>query len=272
MSYFVPGTYRATSRRFARTRARPGYGAMSRWRRPTVSMAGRRVVRGAVARAARSMLNTRTAGFLGIETKYFDNTLVDTAISAATTAAGAEMDPSASSMISTPAVGDGATNRDGKRIVIKNVQIKGMVRRAATEDAVDPPGVNLVYLALVQDTQTNGAQLNSEDVFANASGSVYGNHAPLRNLLYANRFKVLKSTVLDLSARTMSVEGDNLHSTAAVAVPFEWFCPNLDLPVNFNAGTTADVANVTDHSLHVIAYATATGATLTYNSRIRFQG
>lgn len=213
------------------------------------------------------------ASALGVETKFYDTALAATAILNPTDAAGGELDPSATSMISTPAVGDGEQNRDGKRIILKNVQIKGLINRVGTEDAVDPPNSDKVFLALVLDTQSNGAQLNSEDVFKNLSASIFGATTPLRNLLFAQRFRVLKQELFDMDAYNVGVEATNLHSMAGNSKCFEWFLPLKDLPVNFNAGTTASIANVVDNSLHIIGYSTGAGnCTLTYNARIRFQG
>lgn len=176
-------------------------------------------------------------------------------------------------MISTPAVGDGEQNRDGKRIVIKNVQVKGILNRAATEDAVDPPASETVFLALVLDTQSNTAQLNSEDVYKNLAGTALGAASPLRNLLFGSRFRILKSQVFNLNSYNVGVEGNNLHSIGGVCAEFDWFIPFKEgLIVNFNAGTTSSIANVVDNSLHLVGYSISGNNTLTYNARIRFQG
>lgn len=211
------------------------------------------------------------AAELSVEKKFYDTALAASAIGVATDASGGERDPSVTSMISTPAVGDNEQNRDGKKILIKSVLIKGQIQRTGSEDIVDPPATNKVMVSLVLDTQSNGAQMNSEDCYKNLSASVLGNATPLRNLLFANRFKVLKSEIFDLTVQAMAQEADNLYASAGTGECFEWYLP-MSLLVNFNAGTTADIANVVDNSLHVIAYAVSAGATITYNARIRFQG
>jgi len=219
----------------------------------------------------RSVANARTAGFLGIEKKFYDTMLLNAAIAAATDCTGGEYDPSATSMISTPAQGDTEQNRDGKRIRIKSVQVKGTITRGQQEDAIDPAGGDRVFIALVLDTQTNAAQMNSEDCFKNLSAGVTGNSVPMRNLLFGNRFRILKSQEFVMDYPTMGVEGNNLHSINGITRAFDWFVP-LELDVNFNAGTTASVANVIDNSLHIIAYSQTAQPTLTYNARIRFLG
>lgn len=231
---------------------------------------------GAIARARASRRRRTYSSRLGVEKKFYDTMLVATALGAATDATGGEFDPSATSMISTPAVGDSEQNRDGKRIIIKSVQVKGIV----TTDGINAL-TNLssatpceVFVALVLDTQSNGAQLNSEDVFKNLQAQASGNSRPLRNLLFGPRFRVLKEWQLtcragvaanNASATTISVNGD--------VQEFECFLP-LSLLVNFNAGTTSSIANVIDNSLHIVAFSTNTAMTpkISYNARIRFIG
>lgn len=228
--------------------------------------------RGVVARRARAMLNRRTAGFLGIEKKFYDTALAGAAL--ATTTTGGEFDPSATSMISTPAQGDSEQNRDGKRIVIKSVMLNGVINCAAQTAQTVIAEPTQVFVALVLDMQTNGAQLNSEDVFKNTSGATLLGGSVQRNLLFSTRFRVLKewsmyfapqAAVNNASATTVSFTGGSQC--------FDCFLP-LDLNVNFNSGTTASVANVIDNSLHVVAFTNSTSMapTISYNARIRFMG
>lgn len=175
-------------------------------------------------------------------------------------------------MISTPAVGDTAQDRDGKKIQLKNCYIKGTVQIAASELAVAPPSGTQIYIALVLDTQSNAAQMNSEDCFKNLAGNVATNSAPLRNLLQAKRFRILKDELIDMNIDTLSHFAADSFSIAGLLKQFEWFVPLKDMIVNFNGGTTASIANVVDNSLHVIAYATTASSTLSYNARIRFVG
>lgn len=230
--------------------------------------------RGVVARRARALLNRRTAGFLGLERKFYDTAVAIQAIPSPTDCSGGEFDPSATSMISTPAQGDSEQQRDGKRIVIKSVQIEGAIFQPKTTAQTSVDGDNQVFVALVLDMQTNGAQLNSEDVYKNLSGTAALAHRPTRNLLFASRFRVLKEWNLCLKP---SVAANNAGATTvsqgAAREDFTCFIP-MDLNVNFNAGTSASIANVIDNSLHIIAFTSSTAAapTISYNARIRFMG
>lgn len=205
-----------------------------------------------------------------IEVKYYDTGLAATAIAAPTDAAGAELDPSATSMISTPAVGDASNQRDGNQIRMREVEIRGTVQRSIDEAVVDPPAGLTVYLALVLDNQSNGAQMNSEDCFVNTAAAAATAAAPFRNLLFRHRFQILKHQWFDMSHNTLANVAVNSFSTAGVNKEFVWRIPLRDMIVNFNSGTTASIANVVDKSIHLIGYATISTCFVQYNARIRF--
>jgi len=271
--YRSPSWGRARAMSISRSRSRGGAfaGAYAAGR---ASYALRVRGRGVVARRARAMLNRRTAGFLGIERKFYDTMLAATTIAAATDATGGEYDPSATSMISTPVQGDGEQNRDGKRILIDAVEIKGLVSWPAIANDTAMPAGREVFIALVLDTQTNGAQMNSEDCFKNLSANALGNTSPLRNLLFSSRFRVLKEWSVLLEPKTaVNNASATTVSVAGTRGEFDCFIP-LDLNVNFNSGTSASIANVIDNSLHIVAFCSSTtlAPTIGYNARIRFMG
>lgn len=218
--------------------------------------------------------NLRTAGFLSIERKFYDTALASTAITAPGDCTGGEMDPSATSMISTPAVGDGEQNRDGKQIVCLYVEIVGKVGVIGQEAVVGVVPNQSIFLAVVLDKQTNGAQLNSEDVFKNTGNISLLATCPQRNLLFGKRFRILKQKVFHINQPSLAQLAANDFSNNGTERNFRWFIPLKNLKINFNAGTTASVANVLDNSIHVIAYTNSTtGAPfLTYNARLRFMG
>jgi len=236
----------------------------------------RRMTTLALRRAKRiDALNRATRGFLGVERKFYDNGLLAQAIVAGTDASGAELDPSATSMISTPAQGDGEQNRDGKQIACLYLELNGVINIPAVEDVANPIQPVAVYLAVVLDTQTNAAQLNSEDVFKNTAGNALTAASPLKNLLFGKRFRILKSQQFPFPMVQNSVEGDNLHSCTGQQKHFKWFIPLRGLKINFNGGTTASIVNVIDNSIHVIGYCsnvTSITPSLSYNSRLRFMG
>jgi len=213
--------------------------------------------------------NARTGGFLGIEKKFVDYEYGPTAISA--TWAGAESDPTTALCLNVNAQGDGQNQHEGRQYKCSRLQIRGSVHRDATSTQTVVSDGWVVRIVVVLDTQTNGAQLNAEDVMVEETAATL---APFhfRNLQYAKRFRVLKdymfkmepvATVNNASATTVSVGG--LHHTFKLNMP-------LNFPPVNSVGTTAAIASVQDYSIHVIACATLTGLELQYSSRVRFFG
>lgn len=228
---------------------------------------------GSGAVGGRRRQNVRTAGFLGVEHKFYDTSLVNCSVSAAANATGGECDPSVTSMISTPPQGDNASSRDGKRILIESVQIQGVVYIVAKNGNGVMQDYPMVFIALVEDHQTNAAILDSEAVFKNPGGVTGLAASPLKNLLSGNRFTTHKVWQLKLPLPPTVAEGVNDIGIMGQTIPFSMF-KKLAMTVDFNGGTTADIGNVVNNSLHMIAYVNdGNWATkLSYNARIRFVG
>jgi len=246
------------------------YGSMGNSSRKRTRSAGgySRSKRGSVYSRRR---NLRTAGYVGIEKKFYD-TSFSNVVTAPTDATGGEVDPGTVLTVSAPAQGDGEQNRDGKKIVAKYLEVKGTVRTAATiNQTVGPQEVN-VFLACVLDTQTNAAQLNSEDVFKNTAGIAQTAPTPLRDLEYGARFKILKQEVIKLQPN-MQYDGTNIEVGGSLST-FAWYIPLNNLVINFNGTAAAGVASVLDNSIHMIAYTNDVTLTpaLAYNARLRFIG
>lgn len=210
---------------------------------------------------------------MGVEKKFLDSSFTGT-VSVATDCTGGEADPATLLCLTTPVQDDTPSGREGKRITCKYIEIKGTVSAPPVELQANPRVHNKVFVALVLDMQTNQAQLNSEDVFKNTVATVDGNASPLRNLLFADRFRILKHETFNLDMKTLSHFAVDSFSEAGVSRDFSWFVPLKDLPVNFNATATGVIGNVIDNSVHVIAFSTGTGTTTTlaYNARLRFVG
>lgn len=224
--------------------------------------------------ALRSIANSRTAGFLGIETKFYDTFVTPTAIAANATWVGCQKDPiGALACISAPSQGNAEQQRDGKKIVIKSVQISGIVQTLSLTGSAAPTLGHRVFVALVLDTQSNGAQCNSQDVFINQSADQNNATCPVRNLQYAKRFRVLKTWEVDLTATTLSHFAVASFTSLGTNQKFEFYAP-MDLQVNFITGTAAGIAGVVDNSLHVMCITNNVGQvpTISYNARVRFQG
>ncbi len=203
----------------------------------------------------------RTGGFLGIETKFIDYTYASAFVATMT---GAEADPTTADSLSAIAQGDGESNRDGRKCTLISLHMRGHVQLdPVTGSSASSP--KIMRVIVVWDTQTNGTQLNSEDVILAATHVEHG----FRNLQFSKRFRILKDATFTLNPLAGAGDG-TADDFAAVNRSFKWNF-KLGIPV-IHKGTTAVVANITDNSLHVIAFASDINCALRYESRIRFVG
>lgn len=219
--------------------------------------------------------NKRTGGFLGVDLKALDCGFNGVTINYSSDAKNGEILPTSGCVatISSPGVGDTVSDRDGRRINIRNIFVTGNIIINAKTDQADPPTVPHFYCALVLDTQANGAVLNSEDVFTNTVASSLIADTPLRNLEYTDRFKIMASKRVFPKLALSSEDGAYTCSNTPSIVPVRlgW---RGNLPVQFNSGTSADVGNVVDNAVHLIMYVSggAWSASFYGHSRVRFYG
>lgn len=224
----------------------------------------------------RTLLNPRVQGFLGLEKKYFDTAIQATQV--ITNPAGftdgiynPQLSFADSNSVSAPSQGPGPQQRIGKSITITGVYLRGTIFISSQQDIAARPNAFHYFVALVLDTQTNGAQCTSSDIFQNQSAGVSTIHVPLRNLINSKRFRILKSEHGTVQANDYSSDGSSWY-TAGMAHTFDFFVP-LELQVNFADASGSDIANVIDNSLHVVASSNYSGYSfIEYNARIRFLG
>lgn len=252
----------------------------------TAKSIGERIASAARARAAlRRKLAMRTraiAPSLGVELKFLDCAWNSVAIPAGSaTAITMELQPSTgcTNAISVPAQGDGDQNRDGRVYHMKSLFFSGLVSYTSTEDQANVNDYGPLFFALVLDTQTNGAAINSEDVFTNPGTSGLGLFPqPLRNLTNSKRFRVLDSTMVFPNGAYAA--NDNAGTAAFTNTNTPMNPPTVKLSWNGDikvtcTGSTANVSAVSDNSLHIIAFGanvTLGTPTLEGKSRLRFVG
>ncbi len=218
----------------------------------------------------RTRLNKRIGGYLGIEKKFYDTSLSAAALLAST--AGGEHNPSATIALNTVVQGDGESNRDGRQIAMDSITIHGIVHVASAINQTVVDASTYAYIALVQDQQTNGAILTSEEVFENPSAVAGLSPMSFRNLQFIQRFKVLVWKRINLQQQQVSYDGTNLEKGGFVK-PFTLHANLHGIKVNYTASTET-IANIADNSLNIVAFvgAVATTPLLSYNSRLRFYG
>ncbi len=249
-------------------------------RRASFTLAGRSLkVRSTAARqfkkpralivVPRPSVNFRQGGYIDIEKKFVDYSVTGDAFTSIW--AGGEMDEGTALSLSAVAQGDGESQRDGRVYHIHSVHVRGQIKRAALEGQTAPISDAVARIALVWDTQTNGAQLNAEDVMLTigAASDVYS----WRNLQFSKRFIVLKDKTFRVASNNQTNEGaSNLFANGDILIPFK-INKTFKKPIKVRCkATTATVAAITDNSLHLIGTATTTGCNITYESRVRFTG
>ncbi len=254
-------------------RARRGYLGRKRAARRIMA---RRTARarpwGAPILSQKAISNARIGGYLGIETKFYDQKLIASTLTGATDATGGEHDPSATVLMNTVVQGDGESNRDGRKITMKNIYIQGHIDVPLKANQTATNQAFICMIALVLDTQTNGATIASENVFTNPGASIKTAAQPFRNLQFTKRFRVLKRLEIQGHQQEPVWDGTNLEFMG-YQLPFKIYVDLKNIRVLYSA-TTETVANITDNSLHLIAYVSNTGQapTINYHSRLRFVG
>jgi len=223
------------------------------------------------ARRAFRKSNWQWGGMLGIERKYFDTSLANQPFSnqADWTAAGNVLDPAGVGCLNAPTQGTTALTRVGLRYNILEINIAGAVQWTAETNQTTADNAPIVCWALVMDKQPNGAALTANLVYQNP-GNVGGTvNAPLRNLQYAKRFKVLKQWTEVLMPTTLSYDGGNMEQggNACMFNYFKQFKKPIRVETVGNTGTIADNVNC---AFHVIGLSTNAAVTISYNARIRF--
>ncbi len=222
----------------------------------------------------RRTVNPRSGGFIGIELKFYDQKLIADSITGPTDASGGEVDPSATVLLNTVVQGDGESNRIGRKMTMKSIYVVGQVNIGALAAQSGANDGTVVFIALVLDTQTNGATINSEDVYINPGANIITAATPIRNLQFTKQFKVLATRKFSIQQPNMT---NDTGATGDVIIggatrQFKIY-KKLNHEVNFS-GTTETVANIIDNSLHMIAYTSSLTQVpkISYNSRLRFMG
>ncbi len=204
--------------------------------------------------------------------KFYDQKLSLASLTAATDATGGEHNPSATIALNTVVQGDGESNRDGRQIVMRNLSLRGNISVAPQVDESTTDRSELCFVSIILDTQTNGALLNSEDVYKNVLGTALGACQPFRNLKFSKRFRVLATKTITLPQQEVVHDGTNIE-VGGFVVPFEMYVNLKNMTVNYSS-TSESIANITDNSISVIAWTTGTASApiLNYATRLRFVG
>lgn len=185
-----------------------------------------------------------------------------------------------------PSVGTGYSNRNGRKIFVDNIKIRGIINFEPETDMAASTTCPFIRLLLVHDNKTEKASLNAEDVVGvgvdqagNASGSANANICVLTNPAGWSRYTIVKDKYY--IPRLQSGMATCTDVTAAVPIygekngqqiPFKMTI-KPKMYVTFD-GTTGVVGSVLDNSWHLLGIKSDTSgsATISYVVRTAFKG
>jgi len=259
-------------RRSVRRRANPFMGKNAR----------RGYSRGALQLANKQAAFLRIGGAIGIETKFYDVYQPEQFAYPPVTDTNryklnsTHIHSGSGKRLYTPVQGTGSSNRDGKTINCRAINIRGTIVSQRLSSTDSPPiaadqvwmGEYYIYLALVLDTQTNQLLMNPDDCFSISGNTdadwAVGNLAaaqhlivpPMLNPYHRKRFRVLASTVVHMPAADFETSGTSgvpgLFPFPRVRT-FQLSAKLNGLRVNFSS-SSGDVTNTVDNSIHLVCY------------------
>lgn len=230
--------------------------------------------RKAVARTGYTTV-ARTRGWAAAgETKYFDTFLNASALPSATTWAGSMMDPATFLTLCCPVKGTGINNRIGREIEVKKIKIRGnfVVPAQANQTATD--AATCMRLLLVQDMQTNAAQMAGETLMADpGAGDSRLTVSTFQNLDSLGRFRVLKDKNFTIQNPNMSFDGTNMEQNGLIVNFKMTHTFKTPVKVRFNATDGGSVADIVDNSFHLVATSAQAGLApnLSYQCRVSYK-
>ncbi len=206
----------------------------------------------------------------GAEKKFFDISVIS--LNTVTTWAGGELDDATALSLSAIPQGVEQSQRIGRTAHVMSINIRGFVDYNSLEQQTAPVTQRFVRLVLVQDMQTNQAQLNAEDVMLPVASNA--EQLSFRNLQFVDRFKVLGDQTIYFPMNSQMNEGAvNSFALGGELIPFSFAYKfsGAGMKQIFD-DTGATVADMTTNSLHLIGASNSIGVEVNYNSRIRYFG
>lgn len=218
------------------------------------------------------------------ETKYFDTSFSQT-ISSAADWTGSEVPCSnyiqsdgttvgvyTDSALIPSAIGAGYGQINGNKYFLKKLRIKGMINSALGSDQADVPVPTSVRLAVVLDTQPQGAQAQGEQIFSDMGAAVQAHYSFLVMAAGSGgRFKVLKDKLYMQEPAVAVTDGASTNSHARTGTNFKFninFGKPLQVMLKANSATPT-VASLSNCNIFIIAHVTGASPTTTINGCAR---
>lgn len=195
--------------------------------------------------------------------------------------AGSEADPNKTPIfhrsISGVTRGDGPSEREGRRVLMKSVVVHGFIEMSETSATNGIPlNGGQVRCVLILDTQTNGVQFRSEDVFLDPSNSDLDAFA-LRNLEWENRFEILDDQIYTITPQNNPYRSSTTGSTikqGQLSIGFRLSADEINRKANYTS-LLPSIGAITDNSIHVLVVGSPSNMSdcvVRYVSRVRYIG
>lgn len=207
------------------------------------------------------------------EMKYFDAYATNKSIPSGTDWTGKEIDPTGNTLFF-PVVGAAINERIGNRVWVQKIVVKGNLNWAAQTNQTTADALPYSRLVLVQDTQSNGTQMQGEDVFAPTAADDSLNVAAFQAIKNFGRFRVLKDKTFKCPQLPLSYDGTNMEQSGAV-MPFKMsYKFRKPVLVKYNSTNAGSIADVVDNSFHLLGVSnndTSVPCTAYYNVRTYYK-
>lgn len=196
----------------------------------------------------------RTRGvYAAGEMKYFDTEKGLTSVASQANWTGTEQDPTTFNTLFVPVKGSGINERIGRKVNVMKIRIKGTVVVAPQADQTSGDGRSVIRLALVEDTQTNGTQMQGEDVMDGNTSTTATAVNAFQSLDNLGRFRVLKDKTIVMQNPNFGYDGTNLEQQGLARTFKMNIILKKPITVSFNEVNGGTIADIVDNSWHMIA-------------------
>lgn len=209
------------------------------------------------------------------EAKYFDKELGGTTVIDAGTVAswaGSELDPATTNCLFAPVQGNDFNNREGRQCHLKKIKIRFTINFNPIANLTSGVPGQLLRLIVYQDMQTNASFAQGEDVIDSGVTATQPVVQEFQNVKNFGRFRVLMDKIIQRPPTGSSFDGTNIEGNGHVRF-LKWTKVfKKPITVHFNATNGGTVADIIDHSFHVIgaAFSGTPNVQVYYKSRCVF--
>lgn len=193
------------------------------------------------------------------EMKYFDSVRDNVSVTASATWANTVYDPNVfpvagMNTLFAPTVGAGINQRIGKACKVHKIKITGCFSIPPQINQVAADAGSYIRLMLVEDKQTNGTQMTGGQVMtAPGVASAILAVESFQNIDNFGRFKVLKDKTFVIQNPSIAFDGTNVEQSGLIRKFKMTYKPRKPVEVRFNATNGGTIADIVDHSWHIIA-------------------